>query len=87
MLSVLGLAKDDPVWAGTTPADDLAPIVDGLVRALLDQRQAARARRDFAAADQIRDQLGALGLTVEDTAQGPRWTRSTGRTGDKSARD
>ncbi len=39
----------------------------------LEQRQAARARKDFAAADAIRDQLKALGVQVEDTPQGPRW--------------
>jgi cysteinyl-tRNA synthetase len=41
---------------------------------LFEQRQAARVRKDFAAADAIRDQLTAAGLSVEDTAAGPRWT-------------
>ncbi|HZG95094.1 MAG TPA: cysteine--tRNA ligase, partial [Mycobacteriales bacterium] len=45
-----------------------------LVEALLDQRAQARARRDFAAADAIRDQLRAAGIEIEDTPQGPRWT-------------
>ncbi|MBA4159082.1 MAG: cysteine--tRNA ligase [Gemmatimonadetes bacterium] len=40
-------------------------------------RQDARRRRDFAAADVIRDELAARGVVVEDTAQGPRWTIST----------
>jgi cysteinyl-tRNA synthetase len=48
--------------------------VDGLIGALLDQRQAARERRDYAAADAIRDELHRLGVTVEDTPSGPRWT-------------
>ena len=38
--------------------------------------QAARARKDFAAADAIRDQLTALGVSVEDTPHGPRWELS-----------
>ena len=42
----------------------------------LEQRQAARARKDFAAADAIRDQLKSLGVQVEDTAQGTRWELS-----------
>jgi cysteinyl-tRNA synthetase len=37
------------------------------------QRQAARARKDYAAADSIRNELQAAGVVVEDTAAGPRW--------------
>jgi cysteinyl-tRNA synthetase len=48
-------------------------VTGGLVSLALEQRQAARAREDFAAADTIRDQLTALGVAVEDTPQGPRW--------------
>ncbi|MGI9226768.1 MAG: CysS/YqeB C-terminal domain-containing protein [Candidatus Nanopelagicaceae bacterium] len=40
----------------------------------LAQRQAARDRKDFAASDSIRDGLAALGITIEDTPQGQRWT-------------
>jgi cysteinyl-tRNA synthetase len=40
----------------------------------LEQRTAARARKDFAAADAIRDQLAEAGVIVEDTPSGPRWT-------------
>jgi cysteinyl-tRNA synthetase len=31
-------------------------------------------RKDFVAADQIRDQIASLGITVEDTSSGPRWS-------------
>jgi len=48
--------------------------VDGLVRVALEQRQAARERKDFAAADAIRDQLTAMGIAIEDTPDGPRWS-------------
>jgi cysteinyl-tRNA synthetase len=51
-------------------------VTDGLVALALEQRQAARARKDFAAADGIRDQLKALGVQVEDTPQGTRWELS-----------
>jgi cysteinyl-tRNA synthetase len=73
MLGVLGLDPLDPRWAGSGGDDRLAGVTDGLVRLALEQRQAARARRDFATADALRDQLTALGVQVEDTPQGPRW--------------
>jgi cysteinyl-tRNA synthetase len=44
---------------------------------LLDARQDARKRRDFAAADAARKQLEALGVVLEDTAKGTRWRRKT----------
>ncbi|MGY1728841.1 cysteine--tRNA ligase [Geodermatophilus sp. SYSU D01062] len=74
MLGVLGLDPLDPRWAaGGGTGDRLAEVTDGLVRLALEQRQAARARKDYAAADALRDQLTALGVQVEDTPQGPRW--------------
>ncbi len=72
MLGVLGLDPLDPQWA-TGSDDRLAAATDGLVALALEQRQAARARKDFAAADAIRDQLTTLGVSVEDTPHGPRW--------------
>ncbi|MGY2127183.1 cysteine--tRNA ligase [Blastococcus sp. SYSU DS0617] len=72
MLRVLGLDPLDPQWA-TGSDDRLAQATDGLVALALEQRQAARARKDFAAADAIRDQLTTLGVSVEDTPHGPRW--------------
>jgi len=74
MLDIFGLRADDPVWSNQT-GDDLEPVVNGLVSALLEQRAAARTRKDYASADAIRDNLAQLGLTIEDTPQGPRWTR------------
>ncbi|RBY94129.1 cysteine--tRNA ligase [Blastococcus sp. TBT05-19] len=77
MLGVLGLDPLDPQWATAGGSDErLARATDGLVALALEQRQAARARKDFAAADAIRDQLAALGLSVEDTPQGTRWELS-----------
>jgi cysteinyl-tRNA synthetase len=72
MLDVLGLDPLDPRWAGGGD-EKLGQVTNGLVALALEQRQAARSRKDFAAADAIRDQLTALGVTVEDTPQGPRW--------------
>jgi cysteinyl-tRNA synthetase len=77
MLGVLGLDPFDPQWTDSGGSDArLGAAADGLVALALEQRQAARARKDFAAADAIRDQLTALGVTVEDTPQGPRWELS-----------
>ncbi|TFV73349.1 cysteine--tRNA ligase [Blastococcus sp. CT_GayMR19] len=76
MLGVLGLDPLDPQWADGGGDDRLARATDGLVALALEQRQAARARKDFSAADAIRDQLTALGVVVEDTPQGPRWELS-----------
>jgi cysteinyl-tRNA synthetase len=61
VLALAGLLDAAPAGAG---ADDAA-------RALLAQREAARAARDFATADRLRDELAALGWEVRDSANGP----------------
>lgn len=73
MTAVLGL---DPIaWAkSSADSDRTHDVIDVLVRAALDERAAARAARDFAAADAIRDRLLAAGIAIEDTADGARWT-------------
>jgi cysteinyl-tRNA synthetase len=73
MMSVLGLDPLDEHWAGSGASDGLWPVVDALVSVALRQRQAARDRKDYAAADAIRDGLAAAGIKVEDTPRGPRW--------------
>ena len=70
-LSILGCDPKDAVFAGSKSNDSA---MDGLIKLALDQREAARLRKDFATADQIRDEIAALGITVEDTANGPRWS-------------
>jgi len=45
------------------------------IQSLIDERQEARRRRDFARADEIRDQLAERGITLEDTKDGVRWKR------------
>jgi cysteinyl-tRNA synthetase len=44
------------------------------VQKLIDDRNAARARRDFAAADAIRDELTKMGVTIEDAAEKTNWS-------------
>ncbi|SCX39233.1 cysteinyl-tRNA synthetase [Klenkia marina] len=76
MLGVLGLDPLDPQWAEGGSDTRLTEVTDGLVRLALEQRAAARARKDYAAADAVRDQLTTLGVVVEDTPSGPRWELS-----------
>ena len=73
-LSILGCDPFDEVFA-TSSSDDQS-VLDGLVALALQQRAAARERKDFASADAIRDQIAALGVILEDTPQGTRWSLS-----------
>jgi cysteinyl-tRNA synthetase len=77
MLGVLGLDPLSEQWSDQG-GDDLRSVVDALVAVTLEQRQAARARKDYAAADAIRDGLSAAGVIVEDTPHGPRWELKRG---------
>ncbi|WP_372728924.1 cysteine--tRNA ligase [Nocardioides sp.] len=79
MLDVLGLHPQSPAFtAGGSEQDSrLTEAVDALVRGLLDQRARARAAKDFAAADAIRDQIKAAGIEIDDTPTGPRWSLGT----------
>ena len=75
MLAVLGLDPADPAWGGGAGNDAaLTAAVDALVAGLLEQRAEARAAKDFARADLIRDQIKAAGIEVEDTPTGPKWS-------------
>ncbi|HEX4976937.1 MAG TPA: DALR domain-containing protein, partial [Nocardioides sp.] len=77
MLAVLGVDPFDDHWAGSGGSareERLTAAVDALVSSLLDKRAEARAAKDFAAADAIRDQLKAAGIELEDTPQGPQWS-------------
>ncbi len=76
-LGVLGCDPLDEAFLGSHPSNTDA--IDGLISLALQQREAARARKDFAASDAIRDQIAALGIVIEDTPQGPRWQMTSGR--------
>ena len=53
--------------------DSGAEMLDAEIQALLDERQEARRRRDFARADELRDALLQRGIVLEDTKDGVRW--------------
>ncbi|MFL6286429.1 MAG: cysteine--tRNA ligase [Pyrinomonadaceae bacterium] len=55
--------------------EEQALLLDEDIQRLIDERQQARHRRDFARADEIRDHLASLGITLEDTRDGVRWKR------------
>jgi cysteinyl-tRNA synthetase len=75
MVDVLGLNPRDPAWGAPTSsrAHDALGI---LVHRLLAEREAARAAKDFATSDRVRDDLGAAGILIEDTSHGPQWSIS-----------
>ena len=74
-LNILGCDPFDASFAANSAASaDLTDALDGVIQLALAQRAAARDRKDFASSDAIRDGLAALGITIEDTPQGPRWT-------------
>lgn len=75
MLSVLGIDPLSPDWSsGNQAAAAEHDALDSLVQALIADRNAARAARDFARADAIRDQLSAAGIVLADGATETNWS-------------
>ncbi|CAD5140547.1 Cysteine--tRNA ligase [Microbacterium sp. Nx66] len=71
MTGVLGLVEE----AGSRKAGDAqAAALDALVQEMIAQRATARAEKDWAAADRIRDAIAAAGITLEDTPAGTHWS-------------
>jgi cysteinyl-tRNA synthetase len=73
MVEVLGIDPRASHWSGAGQDASAAPLA-ALVERLVQERSDARAARDFATADRVRDDLAAAGITIEDTSSGPRWS-------------
>ena len=68
-----GLIQQDPeAWFA---GDDDGELSSADIEAMLREREEARAARDFAKADDIRDRLANAGIQIEDGADGTRWRR------------
>ena len=57
-----------------TGSEGARKVIDGLMGMVLEQRAAAKAAKDWATSDHIRDSLKALGIQVKDTKDGAEWT-------------
>ena len=75
MLTALGLNPESSEWTDASSSADAAiGALDTLITSLLEARSAARANKDFATSDRIRDDLAAAGITIEDTPDGAHWS-------------
>jgi cysteinyl-tRNA synthetase len=77
MLDVLGLDPLAAPWAGADGPGAAHDALGVLVAEQLAERTAARAARDFATADAVRDRLARAGIDITDTPDGPEWTVTT----------
>ncbi|GAA5032868.1 cysteine--tRNA ligase [Microbacterium fluvii] len=77
MTGILGLNPEDPQWRTQGGAAETAAL-DALVREMITQRADARAQKDWAAADRIRDAIAAAGIVLEDGPDGTHWSVNDG---------
>ena len=75
MLDILGVDPLADTWANVGgDSQQLTEVLDHFVKQQIQKRSDAKANKDFATADRIRDELRAAGIALEDTADGARWT-------------
>lgn len=74
MLNVLNINPSGSFWKRSGFSEDAMTALDGLVRSLIEQRNQARDNKDFQTSDRIRDQLKAVGVVLEDTADSTHWS-------------
>ena len=70
MASIIGILQ-----AGTSSGSQDAELINELMALIIDIRQEARKKKDWATADQIRDRLQQAGISLEDSPQGVRWKK------------
>ena len=73
MVGILGIDPEDPRWIANSAGPEAAAL-DALVQTMITQRAEARAAKDWAAADRIRDAVAAAGIALEDSATGTHWS-------------
>jgi cysteinyl-tRNA synthetase len=73
MTGILGIDPLDPQWSAENGGAE-ASALGALVRTMIDQRAAARASKDWATADRIRDAIAAAGIVLEDGPDGTHWS-------------
>lgn len=78
MTGILGLNPEDPTWQAASTEAAQAVALDALVRTMIDQRATARANKDWASADRIRDAIAAAGIALEDGPDGTHWSVDRG---------
>ena len=80
MTAILGVDPYAPQWRDRDQSNDVAlAALDVLIADALRRRELARAGKDWATADQVRDQLNAAGIDIVDTADGAKWSLRDGR--------
>lgn len=72
--ALIGLFQQDP---GAWLSGDTEGLDDALIEKLINERNTARKERNFTRADEIRDQLQAMDITLEDVTDGTRWRRAS----------
>ncbi|WP_209370871.1 cysteine--tRNA ligase [Brevibacterium renqingii] len=73
MLDILGINPSAEAWAGSVADAKAESALDSLIATMANRRAEAKAAKDFATADSIRDELAAAGVVIEDTADGYRY--------------
>ncbi len=74
---ILGLLQDDPVgFLQAKISSNETDLDETAIQSFIDERVVAKADKNYEKADQIRDHLGSLGISLEDTPQGTVWRRN-----------
>jgi len=73
MLDVLGLNPDSLEWAQTASSEASTDALERVIRSVLDRREQARADKDYALSDALRELVEQAGVTVEDGPDGSTW--------------
>jgi cysteinyl-tRNA synthetase len=74
MLDVLNINPQASFWKRSVFSDEAMAALDGLIQSLISQRNQARDNKDFETSDRIRDQLKAVGVVLEDSADSTHWS-------------